>query len=746
MTTPTAPPNQFPVTAQATICWSGIPNYSGSVGFENTDTQAEMYLSQSASAAAGDQNSIPVDPLGFIALPGNVTWYVVSDGEPTGPLIVAPGATVFSAGPAAIAEAMIEVGVADAIAAAIAQQGISINSPPALLYSVSAVPPSVSGGLVGGSIPSNSYQATCYNSDIPGQFDVGDQRFITAVGRSSSTGNLTVTKKFWNVSEWGTQVTRNNMASYAAKGTKVIVCLQPVITFGLPAGSDFTLVGTTAQKNAAIADKASLAAMLAGGPNSLGALGFTATTAQIVLWQEPGNTSKGVSPTDYGNMLKTYGPTVNASIYPLFINVNYTGQIHRATDYANAAFGRHGNPATGVTYAGLAMDWYTNSWHQGLLLTSTDANNESILQIAHIVNVPFALNEVGCKVGSGVTAQDCRNYMADDPVNSVLAVMQGELQANRQIGDVIYFDGLCTADGTGDIASPIGQDPTIVPDFREGYFQRWFDTLQSIPEVPFTINPTTTVTVAPVTPSPIGGLAQSDMLSYEIAIELTAGIGSTNPWVAVTLLWFDFDQVPRNQNPIAKEVWHLPMGTNGDPNGPLVVYGGGRMHGAFLQVKINNQDSVACTVNGLQLAGVGRIGARSSWFWNTNTNTSPAVPTFTNAQSSDQSMQIGRQYNINIPAGTSKTFLNGLFCGEAIFRAHVTGASTNGVNFELQPVPTGVFGVGTDIFHQIIGAAGNIEIPPTLIALPRTPTIMVITNNDAAAVTAEYLLTAIETG
>lgn len=710
------------------------------------DVDAEMYLSQSSSMRPGDGNSIPLDPLAFMTLPGTSTWYVASDGNPTEDLLVIPGATDFAAGPAAIAQAMIDVGVADAIAQAITGSGISLVGNPVLLYTISAVPPSVSGGLVGGSIPANCYQAGCYNSDIPGQFDVGDQRFSTAVGRSVN-GNLAVTKKFWNESEFGTNITRNNMASYAAKGTKVIVCLQPVITKGLPAGSDFTLVGSTAQKNAAIADKAALAAMLGAGPNSLGSLGFTANTAWIVLWQEPGNGSKGISPTDYGNMWKTYGPTVNASIYPAQINVNYTGQVHRATDYANAALGRRGNPSTGTTFISIAMDWYTNSWTQGLLLTSTDANGESILGIAHTVGLAFALNEVGCKPGGGVGTDTCKQYMGDNPVNSVLAVMEAEIQAGRPIGDVIYFDGLCTADGTGDIASPIGQDPTVTaPDFRIRYFQNWFDTLQSTPTAPFTIAPSTTVTIVPVTPSAIGGLASADFLSYEFSIQLSAGAASTNPFVSVTLLWYDFDQVPRDQIPIYKEVWHLPMGTNGDPNGPLTVTGGGRMHGSFLQIKINNQDTATCTVASMQITGVGRIGTRSALTWNPNSGTSPTVPTFTLAAAADQSLQIGREESQTVAAGATKGWLCGLWAGQAFIRILVSGvAAANTVHCQLQPQPTGVFGT-QNILNETMGIVGDNDERVLTIALPRCPCQFVVNNNDANTVTVSFQIIGIETG
>src|SRR5262249_5341814 len=116
-------------------------------------------------------------------------------------------------------------------------------------------------------------------------------------------------------------------------------------------------------------------------------------------------------------------------------------------------------------------------------------------------------------------------------------------------------------------------------DFRAGLFQQWYDTLQSTPSTAFTVAANTTVTMPPLNPSPNGGLAPCNFLSYEIAIGLSAGAASTNPWIALTFLWYDFDQVPKNQNPVFKETWHIPMGTNADANGPLIVTGTGRMHG-----------------------------------------------------------------------------------------------------------------------------------------------------------------------
>jgi len=724
-------------------CWvgqSGQPGTSIPVSLFNQDLLNPVYYGYDTTITVGGSNASVIDPLGTATLDGSQNIFVIAAAG-TADLEVTPGLSATTAGPAAVAESIIESGLATLIAESIAETGLPLIGNPVMLYNVSAVQPATGAGLVGGTVPAQSYGAGCYNSDLTGptKFDQGDSRFLTVVGRGSAGNRLTVTKKFWNPSDWSQ--TKNNMANYATYGTKVVVCLRPVITKGLAGGSDFTLVGTTAQKNAAIADKASLATFLA----FLTGLGFTAQTCQIVLEQEPGNADKGISSTDYGNDWKTYGPTVNASGFPAVINVNYTGVITRATDYANAALGLRGHPATGVTFAGIAMDWYTNSYEGGNMLTTTDANGDSIISIADAHGLAFGVNEFGCVPAQFGMAQ-CKQYLTDDPVNSLLAVMSGRLQAGKPNLDCIYYDGQCDANGAGDITSPLGQDPTTgSPDPRVVNYQELFDTLTATPTTAFTINANSTVTLPPITPSPIGSLAGVDYISYEVALGLTAGIGSTNPFISLTFLWFDFDQKPADQTPIAKEVWHIPMGANGDANGPLVVYGGGRQHGGFLQIKVNNQDSVACTLNFFQFAGTSRVGARSSLTWNPNANISPAVPGFTLSAAADQSLQIGREYNVTLTPGQTKSFINGLWAGEAYFRCHVTGAVANDVQFELQPLPAGVFGASTDIFHQIIGAAGNIEVPPTKLALPRGPTVMTITNNDTNTVTAEYLLTAVET-
>src|SRR5579859_3917731 len=255
---------------------------------------------------------------------------------------VIPTAIGASGSPLAIASSIVASGLALAIAQQIATSGISLVPSPQLLYQ-QGLSSSGTSGRVGVSVPNSALQTGCYDAGLTQ--DAADTLAVQAVGRPAGATHPTVTKKFWSFSDWSQ--TKNNLANYAAHGTKVVMCFKPVVTSGLPLGSNFTTAGTAAQQAAAQADLASLANFLA----FIAGLGFTAATAQIVLWQEPGNknTSLGAAgpvqgPIDYNNMLRTYGPTVNAAhggvTFPLVANVNYTGQLSNATDYANAALGR----------------------------------------------------------------------------------------------------------------------------------------------------------------------------------------------------------------------------------------------------------------------------------------------------------------------------------------------------------------------------------------------------------------------
>lgn len=352
-----------------------------------------------------------------------------------------------------------------------------------------AVPVSNRGvsGLVGITVPNQARQT----GHIPAYYDAGltqdqaDNTFAGIVSRSlNGSGHPPVTKKFWNPGVYTINQNvpeGNNMVNYATYGTRVIVCLQPTFTTGLPAGS--TNAGNTTEYNASN-NTGQLPTFL----QWLVSIGFTQETCRIVLWQEPANSDKGVSATDYANMLRYYGPAVNdprngpsGGPFHLIINVNYTGAINHATDYANAALGVTG-PSTGCTFFGVAMDYYTNSYFGGhnFRLDSQDSNGYSIAGIANTAGLPFGLHEFGCVPTQidpgGPPYPNCTAYL-----QYCLSFMSTRLTQGLSNLDCIYYDGQGPPDGAGDITSPIGQDPTVVPsgsgDFRVPLYQAIFDAL-----------------------------------------------------------------------------------------------------------------------------------------------------------------------------------------------------------------------------------------------------------------------------
>lgn len=737
-----------------TPIWTIVAQVPGvSILLVNTDAQANIAIGDSAvSFTAPDATILP--PQTSVSLPANQSWYAIADQANDPVLQVTLGAANWTTSPIQAAQAMLDAGIATDIAEAIFELGIPQTASPVSVYNIGGTSGGgTSTGLVGFTVPPAAITgAICSDSYVPAG-DSQDQADVLLGNILSypNGGHPLVTKKFWNASDWST--TKNNLQNYITHGTKVIMCLKPVVTAGLPLGSDFTTTGTTAQKAAAAADKTALAGFLA----TIAGFGYNATNCEIVFWQEPANSQNlgHGGANDFNNMLRTYGSTVTGAGFPLTVNVNYDGAVANATNFANAALGLRawsGAGAVGLpTITTLALDLYTNNAiGNNLLPTTTDSNGDSFDSIAAAHGLTVSLNEFGCNPTSQnpvprgyFSIADCITYFQE-----MTAYGQGVIQAGRQLGNFIYYQGQCSASGIGDITSPIGLDPLVPnnPDFRVALYNTMIATLTTPVNTPIVIANNHTTTLTPVNPSPGGGLGPADTISYEIAFGLSAGVGSTNPFAVVSLKWFELDQTARTQTPVAQVEFAVPMGANADPNGPLVVFGHGRMRGSFMTVSINNQDTVACGLAFFQLFGSSRQGTRDSWSWDPNANNSPAVPTFTLAAAAAKSLQIGREENITVNAGTTKSFLNGVWAGQAFIRILVSNAAANGnVHVQLQPQPAGQFGT-ENILNESLGitGGGNSEFEAT-IALPRCATLLVINNNDANNITASYQIIAIET-
>lgn len=737
-----------------TPIWSIVAQTPGTqILLVNTDNLANIAIGD-ASVSFNTPDASVIPPQTSISLPANQTWYAIAD-QSSGPVLqVTLGASNWTTSPIQAAQAMLDAGIATDIAEAIFELGIPQTASPVSVYNIGGTGGGgTNTGLVGFTVPPAAINGgICSDSYVPpgSTQDQADVLLGNILGYPNG-GHPLVTKKFWNLSDWST--TKNNLQNYITHGTKVIMCLKPVITAGLPLGSDFTTTGTTAQKNAAIADKAALAGFL----TTIAGFGYNATNCEIVFWQEPANSQNlgHGGGNDYNNLMRTYGSTVTSAGFPLTVNVNFDGAVPNATNFLNAALGLRawsGAGAVGLpTITTAALDLYTNNAiGNSLLPTTTDTNGDSFDSIAAAHGLTVSLNEFGCNPDSHsppsrdhFSIADCTTYFAE-----MTSYGQGVIQAGRQLGNFIYYEGQCSASGIGDITSPIGLDPLVPnnPDFRVSLFNNMIAVLTTPVNTPVSIAGNHTTTLAPVNPSPGGGLGPADTISYEIAFGLSAGIGSTNPFSVVTLQWYEFDQTAKTQTPIAQVEFAVPMGTNGDPNGPLIVFGHGRMRGSYMQVKINNQDSVACGLAFFQLFGTSRQGSRDSWAWDPNANNSPNVPTFILASAAAKSLQIGREENITVNTGTTKSFLNGIWAGQAFIRILVSNAAANGnVHVQLQPQPSGQFGV-ENILNESLGitGGGNSEFEAT-IALPRCATLLVINNNDANNITVSYQIIGIET-
>lgn len=241
-------------------------------------------------------------------------------------------------------------------------------------------------------------------------------------------------------------------------------------------------------------------------------------------------------------------------------------------------------------------------------------------------------------------------------------------------------------------------------------------------------------TIQPVNQSPIAGLGICPQLSYEISFGLTAGPGSTLPFCAVTLSFYDFDEPAGVQNFIAQVTYRVPMGATSDPNGAAVVFGRGPLRGQFMRVQFHNVDSVNATLQFLQIVGTARDVKRDDWRWDCGGN-SPVIPTFVKADAAASSLVLGGMQGVTVPnAGTTVVSrLCSMYAGPAYFRAHLNNGGPANIVFKITPVPVSLFS-SQDLFEGVVnpGNAGELESPGGF-CLPRGPFIITFDNTGGAA-------------
>lgn len=248
-------------------------------------------------------------------------------------------------------------------------------------------------------------------------------------------------------------------------------------------------------------------------------------------------------------------------------------------------------------------------------------------------------------------------------------------------------------------------------------------------------------TLPPVTPSPVAGLGPAQQLSYEISLGLVAGAGSTVPFTAITLNFYDFDALPGIQSPVATVTFRCPMGTLNDPNGPAIISGRGPMRGAFMRIQAHNVDTVDATLTSLQVVGVARAAERDDWRWDSGGN-APVIPTYTNATAAASSLVLGGVAGLSVVHGTTVTRLCSMYAGQAQLRVHLFNGGPASLTVKVSPQPSGLF-TSQDLFSTAVGNAGNDNF--FTLALPRGPCLLQFVGDAVTDATVSAELIAIET-
>src|SRR5262249_45717592 len=161
--------------------------------------------------------------------------------------------------------------------------------------------------------------------------------------------------------------------------------------------------------------------------------------AEVVLWQEPANADKNLSPAQFGAMTLFYQGAVKP-YYPLVASLNYVGTSSTThfTDYFNSV-------PSGTFQKGY-IDFYARAFPKMSLDAAAAACDAQ--------GVPFGISEWGCNPQiDGV--QDCidfMNYVASSPSS----FMQSRKTNGQLIGDVIWYGG--PGPGPG-LALPITDPP-----------------------------------------------------------------------------------------------------------------------------------------------------------------------------------------------------------------------------------------------------------------------------------------------
>ena len=691
------------VGAYPTQIWGGGGDAGERVLFLNLSTQDTVQIGYQAGVQI--PNSIPISPGGSTQVQADTAvWAFSLSGNPVS-IAVSPAVEQYSLGPSQILATLNVAALAAGIAAAIAQSGIPLIAAPTLLYDnpIAPGPPGTPGA---------------WGADVYG-------------GTGGETGTI---QEFETVT--GTTVKSNRMyfqdtGTVFASSTAFPDALLAAFNLGLICIVSFIpqFSGATGPNNLpSPAQMQTDQTAMVNCLNSIIANGIPASRLRVTMRHEPENPSNNITPAQYLNLYNgvASGGLTNYAALHAVCNVYHIALADEITGNLNVQYLPFTPTLASNFVDGFMADYYGSFYVAGKFLPKYAGYADNA-----VPPLPFGIAELGSSTTATViltAAQNAQFLLAEaitiggttylgDPVNSVEAIMAARLTSVSPVKknlEVNWFANYGNPNAPNAIRT--SSDP------RVPMLQRLTKTLAGSTLTAGTIGGGNQVKQTPISPSAVAGYATADGLSYDITINLIAGVGSTIPFAAAVLQWLNDDSLTAPA--VAEQVWDMPMGASGTSG--TVITGVGPQHGQFLKVLIKNHDTVACSV-GIQLNSTSRPITRHNWYW--DCFNSVAVPGFTLPQASSIFRNcVGRTNGLNVPVGTTSV-LFGLFSGNVYVRFN---PGTSGkIQGTLTPQPPGPWGVGALLNQTPVGEF------TTSMVLPRSPCVIAFTNTDTVAHTVD---------
>jgi hypothetical protein len=734
VTTPNpSPPVTIPVfNNPAMVC----PQLGANTGvfLQNLDPTDNLFIGYGSGITAA--NTVELQPGSSTVMSSFQPLYAYTD-SPNPPinLLVSAGTSQFNIGPAQIAEIIDLTGLATATALAILQTGISLVAEPVLLYG-SGAGTGGGGGSAGTNIFGSHVDPGGYGSQFTASDWIGAANFWNGVvGAPIATQQIR-----WYYSEGQYDLTLSALTANApglvgwingtpVTGPTVIISYRPKRVGVIPGGT-LNSTGTTEAGHLATA-----LAMLKAS--------FPGVNFLVCLWHEPqGHDNSqnnffpytytdgtGVHTITYVDYIKAYGPTVTAAAmfgfaYICLPSAEQVGRCFASNFWTNT---------NAENYTHCCADYYGgDAYKSGVRLNSGSwgltGNTTGILGPAVTNGLILGLTEWSNSAsgGSGVPQVTYSAY-----VDHIIAVFSS-LAVAQQGGPINWYQG--GNPGGPNIVLANGSNTagvTLVGNASNDGILAAFNALSVQPVAggggsgSFTIPGGGTVTPAPILPSPGGGYALANGLSYDISIIGVAGAASTIPFVTAQMKWKNNDVTASKS--IHEERWTFPLGQNGSAG--TIITGRGPMHGKFLAIHFVNRDTDTATIV-FNLNQTGRPISEHDWQWDAINSVN--VPTFTLPGGSPYANSLGQSSSITIPAAVGvnpgqASIILSLFAGDVDCRIG-SGAPAGDVSAKLTALPSSVFGTAP-LFNEVISntAGQDFSIIKTF---PRTPLLLTLSNSD----------------